>query len=94
MQTTATPDGTIVITGATPEQQRNITALAQGHTTPPNLGTIKDVCGVLGGCSKKTVERLVHAGHIKQIRFSQRRYRYNLDEVAGFARNGIKRAVA
>lgn len=89
MQTTATPDGTIVITGATPEQKRNITALAQGHTTPPNLGNIKDVCELLGGCSTKTVERLVEAGHIKQIRFSQRRIRYDLDEVAKFARNGV-----
>ena len=93
MQTTQTPDGTMVISGATPDEKRKITALAQGHATPPNLGNIKAVCEILGGCSKKTVERLVNAGHIQQIKFSQRRIRYDLDAVAGFARNGIKRAV-
>ena len=90
MNVTSTPDGTVIITGATPEEKRAVTNLSRGRGAKPNLGTIKQTAEVLGGCSTKTVERLVEAGHIKAIRFSQRRIRYDLEAVAEFARNGLE----
>ena len=92
MQTTQAPDGTLIVTAATPEEKQRIAKIAQGHTTPPNLGNIKQVAAVLGDCSTKTVQRLVDAGYIEQIRFSQRRIRYDLDAVAEFARTGIAKS--
>lgn len=52
------------------------------------LVTVGRVAELLG-CHAKTVHRYARKGLLKQVRFSPRKIRYDLDEVEAFANDGV-----
>lgn len=74
---------------ATPEEKQAILSALRGNTNKkPKLISKKVVADILG-TSTKTIDRYAERGHIKPIRFSQRKIRYDENQVLDFARNGI-----
>ena len=75
---------------ATPEQRQAILSALKG-TDPnrkPKLITRKQAAEILD-CSTKTIDRYIAAGLIREIKFTQRRIRFDEAEIIRFAREGV-----
>ena len=74
-----------------PEEQR-LRILAACRTKPATarrrLGTVKQAAEILGCCTR-SVERYAKQGCFLSIHHSARKVRYDLDEVQGFANQGV-----
>jgi hypothetical protein len=62
--------------------------LTPGAGARRRLGTAKRAAEVLGVCIR-TLERYAREGKVTRIRYSQRRVRYDLEQVEELARHGI-----
>ncbi|MCF7848738.1 MAG: hypothetical protein K9M45_07810 [Kiritimatiellales bacterium] len=83
--------GTLVeaVVTATPDQQKQIEAILNGRQKKRKLITTKAACALLEKCHPITLRRYEKRGLLHAVRFSQRRVRWDEDEVLALANNGI-----
>ena len=75
---------------ATPEQRQAILAALKSAdpNRKPKLITRKQAAEILV-CSTKTIDRYIERGLIREIKFTQRRIRFEEAEIIRFAREGV-----
>jgi len=71
---------------APPERQAAIIAAARG-TDRPRPGTAAEAAAILG-CCKKSLLRYARMGLVNQIKITQRKVKYDLNEVEVLATRG------
>ena len=78
-----------------PVEQREEVLRACSRKSParPKLGGVKQASAVLG-CHPKTIYRYVRQGLLHPVRYSQRKVRFDLNEVEAFATNGLPHALS
>jgi hypothetical protein len=75
---------------ATPQQKQAILSALKGtdQTRKPKLINRRQAADILD-CSTKTIDRYVQRGLIRQIKFTERRIRFDERAIIRFAREGV-----
>ena len=74
----------------TPEQREDILRVCSRKTPgKPKLGGVRQAAQILG-CHPKTIYRYVRKGLLHTVHYSQRKVRFDLNEVETFAASGVK----
>jgi len=68
--------------------QKKVFSLLEGKSTRRNLISTGQACAILG-CHAITLRRAEKRGHLKAIRYSARRLRWDESEIIEFANRGI-----
>lgn len=63
-------------------------ACSRKSLSKPKLRGVKEAAAVLG-CHPKTIYRYVRQGLLHPVRYSQRKVRFDINEVEAFATNGL-----